>query len=246
MKHIDFNADLGEGGPSDAELLQLVSSANICCGAHAGDQQSIRGALREAARYGVAIGAHPSYPDREQFGRRNLQLSERDLRKTIHSQLDYLAQEAEQENARFHHVKPHGALYNQAASDPQLAQTLISILQEYDPDLVLVALAGSELEHAGRQAGMQVRAEAFADRRYDSSGRLLPRSRPDAVLHDSREAIEQSLELITAGRVRSADGHWLEIRADTLCLHGDNPEALAFARLLRQAFETEGIRIQAH
>lgn len=242
--HIDLNADLGEGFPHDRELLALVSSANISCGVHAGDPDSMATAIRQALAHGVRIGAHPSFPDREHAGRAPMQLPFAQLRNHLLYQLGALDALVKAQGTRLAHVKPHGALYNQAAEDRQLAEDIVLIVQEFDPSLALVGLAGGELFYAARQVGMRFIAEAFADRRYTSAGTLLPRSDARALIHDPQEALAQSLEIITDGFVTAVDGNRVPVQADTLCLHGDTPEALLFAQTLRAAFSAAGIEIR--
>jgi len=242
--HIDLNADLGEGGPCDAELLTLCSSANISCGVHAGDADTMATAIRLAVSRGVRIGAHPSFPDREHLGRRNMQLAFASLRNHLLYQLGAIDLLARTQNARLSHIKPHGALYNQAAVDRELAESLVFIFQEFDPSLALMTLAGGELEYAGRQAGLQVIAEGFADRRYTLFGTLLPRSEPGAVIHDSAEAVAQSLQMIREQTVTANDGTLIRVRADSLCIHGDTPQALQLARALHEAFHNGGIQVR--
>lgn len=242
--HVDLNADLGEGGPHDRELLTLVSSANISCGVHAGDPDTLAAAIRLALAGGVRIGAHPSFPDREHAGRRPMELPFAQLRNHVLYQLGALDALVRAQGGRLSHVKPHGALYNQAAEDRQLAEDLVLIVQEFDATLALVGLAGGELLYAARQVGMRFLAEAFADRRYTSAGTLLPRSDARALIHDPEEALAQSLEIITDGFVTAVDGARVPVAADTLCLHGDTPEALVFARTLRTAFTAAGIEIR--
>ena len=242
--HIDLNADLGEGGSCDAELLGLCSSANISCGVHAGDADTMATAMRLALARGVRIGAHPSFPDRENMGRSEMQLPFSSLRNHLLYQLGAIAQLARTDGARLSHIKPHGALYNQAAVDRELAESLVFIFQEFDPSLALMTLAGGELEYAGRQAGLQVIAEGFADRRYTMFGTLLPRDEPGAVIHDTTEAVSQSLQMIREQTVIANDGTPVRIRADSLCIHGDTPEALQLARALHVSFQNAGIQIR--
>lgn len=244
--HVDLNADLGEGCPHDSAILEWVTSANISCGAHAGSITDIRHALRACAEKGVAAGAHPSYPDRENFGRKVMSLGTRELKACLFEQLDFLTDLAAGQGLRLRHVKPHGALYNQAAADEQLATTLAQTIREYDPSLALTALAGSALTRAGDKAGLRVLHEAFADRAYDADGMLLPRTQKGAVHNEVETAIRQSLDLLLKGQILSAEGRLLHLRADTLCLHGDTPDALLFARTLHQALVAAGIEITAH
>lgn len=243
--HVDLNADLGEGEAHDRELLALVSAVNISCGVHAGDPDTMAAAIREALAQGVRIGAHPSFPDREHGGRAPMQLPFAQLRNHLLYQLGAINALVTAQGGRLAHVKPHGALYNQAAQDRQLAEDLVMIVQEFDAALAVVGLAGSELLYASRQAGMRFVAEAFADRRYASSGTLLPRSDARALIQDPQEALRQSLDIITDGFVTAVDGSRVPVEADTLCLHGDTPEALLIAQTLRTAFHNAGIGIRA-
>jgi UPF0271 protein len=243
--HIDLNADLGEGAPHDSALLALVSSANISCGVHAGDPDSLAAAIRQALVHGVRIGAHPSFPDRERAGRAPMHLPFPQLRNQLLYQLGALGALVRAQGTRLAHVKPHGALYNQAAEDRQLAEDLVLIVQEFDPSLALVGLAGSELLYAARQVGLRFIAEAFADRRYANTGSLLPRSDARALIHDPQEALAQSLQIITDGFVTAVDGSRVPVQADTLCLHGDTAEALQLAQTLRASFLEAGIMVRA-
>lgn len=244
LMYVDLNADLGEGAPHDRELLALVSSANISCGVHAGDPDTMAAAIRLAMAHGVKIGAHPSFPDRENCGRTSMQLPFPRLRVHLLYQLGAIDALVKAQGTRLTHVKPHGALYNQTAQDRQLAEDLVLIVQEFDPSLALVGLAGGELFYAARQVGMRYIAEAFADRRYTSTGNLLPRSDSRALIHDPQQALAQSMEIITDGFVTAVDGSRVPVEADTLCLHGDTPEALLFAQTLRAAFLQAGIEVR--
>lgn len=242
---IDLNADLGEGCGSDAALLQLVSSANIACGFHAGDAQTMRECVREALKNGVAVGAHPSFPDRENFGRTAMQLPP----ETIYAQTLYqcgaLAAIVRAEGGRMQHVKPHGMLYNQAAVDPQLADAIARAVHDCDPALILVGLAGSELIRAAKRLNLATREEVFADRGYQDDGTLVPRSQPGALIADEDSALAQTLGMVLSGTVKSVNGHDVALRAQTVCLHGDGEHALAFARRLRDAFDKRGIVVSA-
>ncbi|TCV98005.1 5-oxoprolinase subunit PxpA [Biostraticola tofi] len=243
--HIDLNADLGEGGPHDEALLQWVSSANIACGFHAGDAAMMRQSVKWALRHGVAVGAHPGYPDREHFGRLAMSLAPDTVYAQMIYQLGALAAIARAEGAVMAHVKPHGMLYNQAACDAGLADAVARAVKAVDPALRLFGLAGSELITAGRQHGLEVRQEVFVDRGYRADGSLVPRSEAGALIVDEQQALERTLEMVMHRRVRSCDGRWLAIQADTVCLHGDGPHALAFARRLSRAFAEQGIAVTA-
>lgn len=234
--NVDLNADLGEGAGCDRELLQLVSSANIACGFHAGDAQTMLQSIRWAREFGVAIGAHPSFPDRENFGRTAMQLPAETVYAQVVYQVGALKALTESEGGRLVHVKPHGMLYNQAASDPQLADAIAAAVNAVDPALILVGLANSELIRAGVRHGLNTRQEVFADRGYQTDGLLVPRGQPGALVDSPEQAITQTLTMIQQGQIQSLSGEWVKVQADTVCLHGDGAHALDFARQLRQAF----------
>ncbi|SUX92633.1 LamB/YcsF family protein [Citrobacter koseri] len=243
--NIDLNADLGEGCASDAALLQLVSSAHIACGFHAGDAQTMLASVREALKNGVAIGAHPSFPDRENFGRTAMTLPPETVYAQTLYQIGALAAIARAEGGVMRHVKPHGMLYNQAAKDPLLADAIARAVHACDPSLILVGLAGSELIRAGEHYGLTTRQEVFADRGYQADGSLVPRTQPGALVEDEEHALAQTLGMVESGRVKSITGEWANVVAQTVCIHGDGEHALAFARRLRAAFEERSIRIMA-
>ena len=242
---VDLNADLGEGCDNDQALLQLVSSANIACGFHAGDAQTMLQSVRWALQYGVAIGAHPSFPDRENFGRTAMQLPPETVYAQVVYQLGALAAIARAEGGKMVHVKPHGMLYNQAATDPALADAIARAVHSVDPALKLVGLAGSELIRAGARLGLATSQEVFADRRYQSSGNLVPRSQPDALIESDELALQQTLMMVQQQKVVSREGVAVPVQADTVCLHGDGEHALAFARSLREAFRQQNIQVSA-
>lgn len=242
---IDLNADVGEGCASDAQLLTLVSSANIACGFHAGDARMMLDCVRESLKNGVAVGAHPSFPDRDNFGRTAMQLPPETVYAQTLYQVGALAAIVQAEGGALRHVKPHGMLYNQAAKDAVLAETIAKAVLAISPALILVGLAGSELIRAGERLGLATRQEVFADRGYQADGQLVPRSQPGALITDEAQALAQTLEMVQNGRVCSVDGQWTSVQAQTVCLHGDGEHALAFARRLRNAFMTQGIVVQA-
>ncbi|MBF7979869.1 MULTISPECIES: 5-oxoprolinase subunit PxpA [Rahnella] len=242
---VDLNADLGEGCANDEALLQLVSSANIACGFHAGDAQTMQQSVRWALKYGVAIGAHPSFPDRENFGRTAMQLPPETVYAQVVYQLGALAAIIRAEGGKMVHVKPHGMLYNQAATDALLADAIARAVYDVDPALRLVGLAGSELIRAGERLGLQTRQEVFADRRYQSNGTLVPRSQPDAMIESDELALDQTLAMVREQKVLSREGVWVPVQADTVCLHGDGEHALTFARRLREAFGEQDIQVSA-
>ncbi|WP_347556819.1 5-oxoprolinase subunit PxpA [Robbsia sp. KACC 23696] len=242
---IDLNADLGEGCDNDEALLALVSSANIACGGHAGDADTMRACARWAVAKGVSIGAHPSFADRANFGRTEMAQIPTDLRESLLEQLQTLRGIVHEEGGKIVHVKPHGALYNQAARDPELARLVVSTIREFDPNVVIVGLAGGALVAAAREAGMRTTEEAFADRGYQSNGALVPRGTPGALIEDEDTMITRILDMIVNRRVQSIDGQWCDLNAETLCLHGDGAHAVAFAQRIRKALDAQQIKVAA-
>jgi UPF0271 protein len=237
--HIDLNCDLGEGMPNDEAIMSLITSANIACGGHAGDEETMRRTVELAKCFGVAIGAHPSFEDRANFGRFEMRLSAAEIQRLVRRQIEALAK-----FAPLTHVKPHGALYNLAARDRMVADAIASAVKEVDPELVLVGLAGSEMLRAGEWVGLRVASEVFADRTYQSDGSLTPRNQPGALIHDPVRAVEQVLEMVTRGTVRAVDGTEVCVKADTVCLHGDGPHALTFAEHLRSSLGAAGVEVR--
>lgn len=231
---IELNADIGEGC-DDASLMPYLARVSIACGGHTGDAASMTAALRLAAEYGVAAGAHPSYPDRAQFGRRVLAASADEIAAWVTQQTEALAALAARLGLRLAHVKPHGALYNVAARDADAARAIARAVAVLDPSLALVGLAGSQLIAAGQAAGLTVLNEAFADRRYLPSGRLVSRETAGALIVDPADAAEQARVLAEGGAVTTLDGGAVRIRADTICLHSDTPNALNIARAVHAA-----------
>ena len=242
---IDLNCDLGEGAGHDAELMPLVTSANIACGAHAGDAAEMRATVRLAQRHGVAIGAHPGFADREHFGRRVLELPPGEIVALVRGQIDTLAGIASETGARVTHVKPHGALYNLSARDARVADAIAEAVAGADDRLWLYGLAGGELLKAGEARGLRVAAEVFADRTYQADGSLTPRGRPDALLTNEADSVAQVLRMVREGRVGTTEGRDIAIVADTLCLHGDGAHAVEFARSVRAALNAAGVRVRA-
>lgn len=240
---IDFNADLGEGCASDRALLQLVSSANIACGFHAGDAATMLQSVRWAQEFGVAIGAHPSFPDRENFGRTAMQLPAETVYAQVVYQVGALKALAESEGAKLVHVKPHGMLYNQSARDPLLADAIARAVKAVDAGLILVGLANSVSIEVAKRVGLKTRQEVFADRGYQADGALVPRGQPGAMIDSEDRAIAQTLAMVQQGRVQSVDGQWVPLQAESVCLHGDGEYALNFARRLHQAFASENITV---
>ena len=231
---IELNADIGEGC-DDAGLMPYLTRVSIACGAHAGDAASMTAALRLAAEHGVAAGAHPSYPDRSQFGRRALAASGDEIAAWVTEQTETLAEQAARLGLRLAHVKPHGALYNVAARDAAVARAIARAVAAVDPALAVVGLAGSQLIAAGQAAGLPVLNEAFADRRYLPSGRLVSRETAGALIVDPADAAEQASVLAAGRAVATLGGGAVRIRADTICLHSDTPGALNIARAVHAA-----------
>ncbi len=231
---IELNADIGEGY-DDASLMPYLARVSIASGGHVGDAASMAAALRLAAGQGVAVGAHPSYPDRAQFGRRALAASETEIAAWVTQQTEALAEQAARLGLRLAHVKPHGALYNVAARDAGVARAIARAVAALDPSLALVGLAGSQLIAAGQAAGLAVLNEAFADRRYQPSGRLVSRETPGALIVDPVAAAEQARALAQGGPVATLGGGAVRIRVDTICLHSDTPGALNIARAVHAA-----------
>ena len=229
---IDLNADLGEGDPCDAELLTIVSSCNIACGGHAGDAETMRITVAAAIKNGVSIGAHPAYPDREGFGRRSGFLRGDALRESLQAQIEALVSIAAEQGVAISHVKPHGALYNDAVNDRELADVIATASLATVPEAAFVGLPNSELQKAAAGSGLDFVGEGFIDRAYQDDGQLVPRSQPGAV-HDSLEVVlPQAISLVD--------------KVDTLCIHGDTPGAAGVAKAVRDALEQKGVQIRAH
>jgi 5-oxoprolinase (ATP-hydrolysing) subunit A len=241
---IDLNVDCGESlDESDAAILPLVTSANVACGGHAGDLATMARTVALAVRHGLAVGAHPGYPDREGFGRRPMALTAADLEEEIVRQVAALAEVARAEGAVLRHVKPHGALYDLAARDAGVRGSVLRAVRRAGEGIVLFGLAGSLLLDAGRELGLPVAAEGFADRAYEPDGGLRPRSQPGAVHEDVSLIAEQAVTIARDGRAPLAAGGWVTVEAETLCLHGDHPGAIANARAVREALTLAGVAI---
>jgi len=246
MRRIDFNSDMGESFGTyrlglDEEVIKYITSANIACGFHAGDPACMRRTVRLAEEHGVGVGAHPGFPDLRGFGRRNLAATPEEVRDDVVYQIGALTPFTTAR--KLQHVKPHGALYNMAVVDPKLARAICEAVLEADPDLILVLLAGSGWAEMADEMGLKVAREAFADRALNADGTLVPRSKPGSVLHDVDEVVERSLRLVTEGTVKAVTGETVPVRADTICLHGDNPAAVKLAAALRGAFENAGVQL---
>lgn len=241
---IDLNADLGEGCGFDGEIIPFVTSANIACAGHAGSRDSIQQAVRHALLHNVAIGAHPGFPDREHFGRRELPVSPQEARAIVLEQVATMEQAAREMGAVVGHVKLHGALYNMASRDPALAAAICEGLAAEHPRKVLFALAGSAMVAQGRRCGLSVVGEAFADRGYRPDASLVPRSQEGALIEDVPRAVAQVLSIARNREVTAVGGERVPIDAGTLCLHGDGPKAVAFARTIRSALREAWIAVE--
>ena len=248
MKTIDLNSDLGESYGAwrmgdDAAMLDLVSSANVACGFHAGDPTGLLRTLKAAAARGVAIGAHVSYPDRVGFGRRDMDIAAADLTADVIYQIGALQGLAAAAGTTVRYVKPHGALYNRIAVDAVQGAAVIEAIKAVDPALLLMGLAGAPILEQARAAGLAVVAEAYADRAYTSAGHLVSRREPGAVLHDASAIAARMVRLATEGVIEAIDGSVIRIDAQSICVHGDSPGAVAIARELRRRVEAEGLAV---
>jgi UPF0271 protein len=242
---VDLNSDLGEGAGHDEEILELVSSANIACGFHAGDPASVFASIQAAMERGVALGAHPSFPDRENFGRTDMTVPPVELYALVAYQVGAFDALAFAAGGRMNHVKAHGALYNMAARDRALADVIANVVFNLFPKRILFAPAGSHLDFAATELGLETASEVFADRNYLADGSLVPRSRDDAFVHDPVEAAERIIRMLVEGKVQAVDGNDVPVLARTVCVHGDNPQAVAFVRKLRERLEGEDVMIAA-
>ncbi|MCC3356310.1 5-oxoprolinase subunit PxpA [Bacillus sp. REN16] len=250
MKTIDLNCDLGEsfGGykiGNDKQVLLHISSANIACGFHAGDPHVMNQTVQLAKKYGVAIGAHPGFQDLAGFGRRAIAVSPTDVYDLVLYQIGALTAFTQVHDVKLSHVKPHGALYNMAAVDSNLAEAIARATVNFDRSLALYGLAGSKLIEAGEKYGLKTVSEVFADRTYQPDGTLTPRNQPNAIIHDSNDAIRQVLQMVKEQTVQAITGEVIPIKAESICVHGDNSHALQFVQELRHALTKEGITIKA-
>lgn len=242
---VDLNADLGEGAATDAALLEVITSANIACGGHAGDEETMRRGVRLAKARGVGIGAHPSFPDREGFGRRIVAMPPARLTAILAEQIQLLDAIAKAEGARLQHVKAHGALYNLAAGDEVVAEAIGRAMLRVDPALIAVALAGASMGRVFARLGFRVAAEAFLDRGYTAAGTLVPRDHPGALVTDPAAAADRAVRMVCHGWVTSVEGADVPVAAQTLCIHADTPGSPQIAASARRALEAAGVRVVA-
>ena len=248
MYSIDLNSDMGEsfgaykiGG--DEEIIKYVTTANVACGWHAGDPMVMDKVVRMAKERGVAVGAHPGYPDLMGFGRRNMVCSPKEVKAYIQYQMGALKAFTAAHGVKLQHCKPHGALYNMAGKDMDLAMAIAEGIYSVDKDVILLGLAGSKMLEAGKQVGLRVASEVFADRAYQADGSLVPRSKPGAVIHDKDEAIARTIRMVTEGKVTAITGEEVSIDAHSICVHGDNPSAVEFVKNIRAKLQEQGVTI---
>ena len=248
MFKVDLNADLGESFGAytigmDAEVLRYITSANVACGFHAGDPIVMQKTVKLAAERGTAVGAHPGYPDLMGFGRRNMKVKPEEAKAYIKYQVGALMAFTKAEGLKLQHVKPHGAFYNMAAVDDKLALAICEGIYEVDPELIMLGLAGSAHIRAAKEVGLRVASEVFADRAYMDDGTLVPRTMPGAMVHDKDIAIARTVRMVKEGVVETITGKIIPIQADSICVHGDNPDAIGFVRNIRDTLESEGVTV---
>jgi len=245
MKTIDINSDLGEGIGNDELIMPYISSANIACGYHAGDENTMRQTVELCKKYNVAIGAHPSYPDRENFGRTDMQLHPGEIYEMIIKQINSLEKIAAENDVAVHHVKPHGALYNMTARDKLLAPFVALAILDTNNKYILYGLSGSHLVKEGKNHGLKTASEVFADRTYKDDGTLSPRNKHGALIEDTDQAVAQVLQMVKEGTVTSITGKKVPIVAETICIHGDGEHAVEFVKAIYQALKQNNIAIKA-
>ena len=245
LRKIDLNCDMGEGFTTDALIMPLISSANIACGYHAGGGELMRETIRLALQHGVAIGAHPSFDDREGFGRREMQLSNNEIYRLVIDQVKIMRKAAAEEGTKLHHVKPHGALYNMAAKDGMVADAISSAVKTIDASLILYGLPNSASEKSASQHGLPFYREVFSDRTYTDEGLLTPRSEPNAMIETAEQSIEQVLQIVLDQTIISTSRRKISIQADTVCIHGDGEHAVEFAQMINKVLHQNNITISA-
>ena len=243
QNNIDLNCDMGEGLDTDKEIMPFISSANIACGYHAGDEATINRTIEYCLQYDVAIGAHPGFADKANFGRTEVRLDEEELYNLVTVQVKLLKAIAEEKGGHLHHVKSHGALYNMAATDEMYARVLVQAVKDIDPSLLFYGLSNSAMIKAAEAAGLQAAAEVFADRTYQDNGQLTPRSQQGALITNTEASVNQVLQLIREGTVTTLSGTVIPLLADTVCLHGDGAHAAVFAELISQQLKAHGIEV---
>ena len=250
MPYVDLNCDLGESFGRytlglDDQVIPLITSANIACGMHAGDPLVMRRTVEMATRAGIAIGAHPGYPDLQGFGRRDMRLSPDEAYAFVSYQIGALAAFCKQQGTRLHHVKPHGQMYNRAALDKDFAQAIAQAVYDFDPSLILVGLGNGKLIDAGKETGLRTAGEFFTDRNYTDEGTLVPRTQDKAMITDESFAVKRAIRAVTQGNIESVSGKTIPVCADTICVHGDGTKALEFVKTIKAALQEAGVELKA-
>jgi 5-oxoprolinase (ATP-hydrolysing) subunit A len=244
MMHIDINCDMGEGIGNEELLMPFISSANIACGFHAGDENEMKRVVGLCLQYDIAIGAHPSFPDKENFGRAAMNLTAEKIQQLIKKQLSILNKIVVAAGGKMHYVKPHGALYNMAAGNTLLAMSIAEAVKDFDNTLIYYGLSGSVMIDEAVESGLRPAHEVFADRTYQPDGSLTPRSEPGALITDANQVVMQVMQMINEKMVTATNGDKIEIQADTVCIHGDGPNAVEFAKKINESLNAAGIQIQ--
>ena len=244
MKSIDLNCDLGEGFENDGEIMPFISSANIACGAHAGDHDTMKRTIELAMQHGVKAGAHPGFADKANFGRIELPVTGEEVYTLVGEQIQLLEKIAAGIQCKLHHVKPHGALYNMAARNKSLAAAIARAIKDFNPELILYGLSGSFLISEGKALGLKTASEVFADRTYDDTGNLTPRSQPSALISSDEEALNQVLKLVNEGFITSVTGNLVAVQTETVCIHGDGDHAVSFAQKIFSTLKQCNIEIR--
>jgi len=245
LRRIDLNCDMGEGYTTDALIMPLISSANIACGYHAGGGELMRQTIRLALQHQVAIGAHPSFDDKEGFGRREMHLSSEEIYQIVLDQVNTIRKAAAEEGASLHHVKPHGALYNMAAKDAMVADAISRAIKAIDASLIVYGLPNSASETSAIQHGLRFYREVFSDRTYTDQGMLTPRNQPNAMIETEEQSVAQVLQIILQETLQYTTGREISIKADTVCIHGDGEHAVEFAQMINRALHQYNITISA-
>ena len=249
MYQVDLNSDLGESFGrytigNDEKIIPLITSANVACGYHASDPVVMTQTIQRAKEAGIGIGAHPGLPDLMGFGRRSMAISNEEAKAYTLYQISALGGMCKAAGVKLQHVKPHGALYNMAAKDYDLSKAICEAIYEYDKDLIVMGLSGSEMIKAAHDCGLKAASEVFADRAYEEDGTLVNRRKPGAMIEDEDEAIKRVIRMVKEGKVESINGNDISIKADSICVHGDNPKALEFVKNIRETLVAEGVEIK--
>jgi 5-oxoprolinase (ATP-hydrolysing) subunit A len=241
---VDLNCDMGEGMPNDAAIMPFISSANIACGYHAGDEHTIKDTIALCVKHHVAIGAHPGFDDKPNFGRTNMKLTSKELYDLVTLQLFIIDSACRKQSAVMHHVKPHGALYNMAAKDEAMSRTMAQAVFDFNPKLIYYGLSGSHMISQANLVGLKTASEVFADRTYQPDGSLTPRTEKNALIESEEQSLNQVMKMIQESKVVDVTGQRIQIKADTICLHGDGAHAVAFASAIYRKLKSEGIIIK--